>query len=63
MVRTPPQSRAGGQKSSCSSTKLMNWRFRQVQDLNGTEKAVPEILPAHRYIAHLFHSCVCRAEI
>ena len=41
----------------------MNWRFRQVQDLNGTEKAVPEILPAHRYIAHLFHSCVYRAEI
>ena len=63
MVRTSPQSRAGGQKSSCSSTKLMNWRFRQVQDLNGTEKAVPEILPVHRYIAHLFHSCVCHAEI
>ena len=41
----------------------MNWHFRQVQDLNGTEKAVPEILPVHRYRAHLCHSCVCRAEI
>ena len=52
-----------GQIFRCSSTKLMNWCFLQVQDYNETEEVVPEILPVPYYRAYLFHSCVCRAEI
>ena len=31
--------------------------------LKRTEKVIPGILPGPHYKAHLFHSCVCRAEI